>query len=85
MIQDKYKTTHAAISFSALETMQKMVQQLQEERDALLKSAKIAFSALNVSVPIDDKSVLQYNSHVAAIKSLDKVIAACQDSKKVMQ
>lgn len=38
MIEDKYKATYTTISFSALEAVAKMVQQLQDERDALLKA-----------------------------------------------
>lgn len=75
MTQDKYKTTHATISFSALETMQKMVQALQDERDMLLKAHK------DIAAETYDTWTNGYRAQQLSLSA----IALCQDRKKVME
>jgi hypothetical protein len=71
--------THTAISISALESMGKMVKQLQDERDMLLKSlCGIVDAANKCDQPLGEWAAKPFADARAEI-------AACQDSKKVME
>lgn len=73
------------IEESALDSLKAMVQQLQEQQDALIFASKEVLAALHESRPIETHSVLMHNKHAKAIKNCENIIAACTETKQVLE
>lgn len=79
MIQDKYKSTHTAVSISALASMEAMVKQLQEERDDCLEALKVVVDA------VDCCSGDGIGTWADCFDTARAAIARCTDSAEVME
>lgn len=89
MIQDKFKAAHTSVSISALESMEKMVKQLQAERDMLLEAMSESRKALEhanelPNGPICD-TIWMIEGPETLFDFMDSALARCTDSAKVME
>ena len=73
--------THTAVSIAALESMEKMVQRLQDERDMLLKAAKLGLSVSESWVHEQLDGTRIFGGAMKALQPIRDAIAACTESK----
>lgn len=85
MIDPKYQSTHMAVSKSAMETMEKMVKQLQAERDMLLEAAKMGLQESEDWVRDQLEGTGMFVDAMKGLEPIRTAIAACTDSTKVLE
>lgn len=73
------------IEESALETMKIMVQKLQDERDMLLKAAKLGLSVSESWVHEQLEGTSIFDGAMKALQPIRDAIAACTESTKVIE
>lgn len=73
--------THTAVSISALESMEKMVNQLQDERDMLIKAAKLGLSVSESWAHDQLEGTSIFDGAMKELQPIRDAIAACTESK----